>query len=215
DRSGSMASESKFGLARQAVERSLAMLQPEDRFALVVYDDHIDVLAQSSFATAEAKRRAQSALRGVGPRGSTNHAGGWMRGCEQIAEFLDDERVSRCLLLTDGLANTGITDRDELARHAGELRQRGVSTSTFGVGADFDERLLRDMAHEGGGNFYFIEAPEQIPDLLTSELGEALEVVMRRAALHVMLPDGMEARPLNRYRHTRVVGDNGPRVELG
>ncbi|MBA3343424.1 MAG: VWA domain-containing protein [Gemmatimonadaceae bacterium] len=92
------------------------------------------------------------------------------------------------LLLTDGLANPGITDRDTLARHASELRQRGVSTSTFGVGVDFDERRLRDMAHEGGGNFYFLENALQIPDLITSELGEALEVVMPRAALEMDIP---------------------------
>ena len=174
DRSGSMASEQKLVLAREAVEQSLQMLRPEDRFSLVVYDDRIDVLMPSSLATPETKRRALSALRTVDPRGSTDLGAGWLRACEQIAEFLDEERVSRCLLLTDGLANHGIVDRDELARHAGELRQRGVSTSTFGVGADFDERLLRDMAHEGGGNFYFIEGASQIPGMMTGELGATL-----------------------------------------
>lgn len=215
DRSGSMAGARKFALARQAVEHALAMLHPEDRFTLVVYDNEVDVLTQSTHATGEAKRGALQSLREVGPRGSTDLCGGWLRGCEQVADHLSESAVSRVLLLTDGLANSGITDHTAIAHHASELRQRGVVTSTFGVGEDFDERLLRDMAHEGGGNFYFIEAPEQIPDLLTSELGEALEVVMRRAALHVMLPDGVEARPLNRYRHTRVVGDNELRVELG
>ena len=179
DRSGSMDGERKFSLARQAVEQALRMLRPEDRFTLVTYDDRVDVLAPSTRATPEAKRRALEALRGVDPRGSTDLCAGWLRGCEQVAEELEHEGVARALLLTDGLANHGVTDRDTLARHAGELRARGIATSTFGVGEDFDERLLRDMAHEGGGNFYFIETPAQIPDLLTSEIGEALEVVVR------------------------------------
>jgi Ca-activated chloride channel family protein len=210
-----MGSERKFGLAREAVEQSLRMLRPEDRFSLVVYDDRIDVLTPSTFATLESRRRALAALRDVGPRGSTDLGGGWLRGCEQIAEFLDDERVSRCLLLTDGLANQGITDRDELARHAGELRQRGVSTSTFGVGADFDERLLRDMAHEGGGNFYFIEGASQIPGMLTGELGEALEVTLRNASLIVTLPRGATAETLNRFRQARLADRNELRVDVG
>jgi hypothetical protein len=71
------------------------------------------------------------------------------------------------------------------------------------------------MAHEGGGNFYFIEQAAQIPDLLTSELGEALEVVVRGAAITVVLPPGADAEPLKRFRHTRAVGDNELRVELG
>lgn len=98
---------------------------------------------------------------------------------------------------------------------AGSLRQDGIATSTFGVGADFDERLLRDIAHEGGGNFYFIETAPQIPDLLTSELGEALEVVVREAELRVALPAGAESEPLNRNRFAYVDGGRELRVALG
>ena len=214
DRSGSMGGERKFGLAREAVEQSLRMLRSEDRFALIVYDTEVDVLMPSSRATPEVKRRALDALREIAPRGGTDLGAGWLRGCEQLAEFPYDDQVSRCLLLTDGLANHG-TDRDELARHAGELRQRGVSTSTFGVGADFDERLLRDMAHEGGGNFYCIEGASQIPEMLTGELGEALEVTLRNASLVVTLPPGATAETLNRYRQKRGAEPNELRIEVG
>jgi Ca-activated chloride channel family protein len=215
DRSGSMAGEGKFPLARQAVEQALRMLRPDDRFALVVYDGEIDVVARSTPATPEAKRHALAALDAIEPRGSTNLFGGWMRGCEQVADHLSDDRVSRVLLLTDGLANQGERDPGALAHHAAELRRRGIATSTFGVGDDFDERLLRDMAHEGGGNFWFISAPAQIPDLLTSELGEALEVTVRRAVLTVQLPRGATAEPLNRFRCTHAPGDRELRIELG
>lgn len=215
DRSGSMAGERKFALAREAVEQSLRLLRPEDRFSLVVYDTEIDVLAGSTRATPEATRQALRSLGEIEPRGGTNLGAGWLTGCEQVAEFLEDDRVSRCLLLTDGLANHGITDRSALARHALELRRRGVATSTFGVGADFDERLLRDMAHEGGGNFYFIEGASQIPGMLTGELGEALEITLRRAAL-VVRPAGREhVETLNRFHTRRGDAAGDARIELG
>ena len=215
DRSGSMDGERKFELAREAVEASLRMLHPEDRFTLVVYDTDVDVLVSSTFATPEAKRLALSRLADVGPRGGTDlHAGG-VAGAGEIAARLAAESVNRALLITDGLANSGVVEPSALARQAAEFRRCGIATSTFGVGADFDERLLRDIAHEGGGQFYFIETPRQIPDLLTSELGEALEVVVRDAALQLTLPDGAEAEPLNRYRSVRARGDNELRVELG
>jgi Ca-activated chloride channel family protein len=215
DRSGSMAAENKFDLARQAVEQSLRMLRPEDRFSLVVYDAEVDVIARSSHATPAAIRDALSALGHIGPRGSTDLCSGWMRGCEQVAEFVSGESISRVLLLTDGLANQGITSREALATHSSELRQRGVTTSTFGVGADFDERLLRDMAHEGGGNFYFLENAQQIADLITSELGEALEVVIPRAAIEISLPRGADAEVLNRFRSSRIHDGNALRIEVG
>ena len=208
DRSGSMAGE-KFVLARRAVEQALAQLQPDDRFALVVYDDSINVLVESTLATSEAKRNALARLAGIEPRGSTDLAGGWMRGCEQVALCLADrtadraQSIDRCLLLTDGLANRGITDRDVLIGHATALRERGVQTSTFGVGSDFDERLLAGLADAGGGHFYFLENAEQIPELIASEVGEALEVVMRRAVVEARLSPGMSARALSPLRsHT-------------
>lgn len=213
DRSGSMGGENKFDLAREAIEQSLRMLREGDRFSLVVYDDRIDVLVRSTLVTPAAIRHALDALSRIHPRGSTDLFSGWMHGCEQVAEFVDHEQVTRVLLLTDGLANHGTTNPSEIARHAAELRQRGVSTSTFGVGADFDERLLREMAHAGGGNSYFLQNAVQIPDLITSELGEALEVVMPNAVIEMDVPRGGDAEVLNAFRSS--VGDNMLRIELG
>jgi Ca-activated chloride channel homolog len=215
DRSGSMSESRKFELAREAVDRALVMLHPEDRFSLIVYDQYVEVLMPSALATFEARRRTSQALRNVHPRGSTNLSAGWLRGCEQAAEFAGDEQISRCLLLTDGLANQGLTDREELALHSGELRRRNVSTSTFGVGANFDERLLHDMAQEGGGNFYFIEDGSQITSMLTGELGEALEVTLGRASVNLALPAGAEAVCLNTFRQVTLHDRNELRVELG
>ena len=215
DRSGSMADARKFTLAREAVEQALRMLRREDRFAFVVYDTEIDVLANSAFATEDAKRTVRRALAEIGPRGGTDLSGGWLRGCEQVAEFMDRGSIGRCFLLTDGLANHGIRDRGLLAEHASGLRNRGVSTSTFGLGSDFDERLLRDMAHGGGGNFHYIEGAAQIPSILTGELGEALEVTMRDVAIELSVPHGVRAEPLNRFRHQRSPVDGTLRIEFG
>ena len=213
DRSGSMAGERKIELVREAVDKAIGMLREDDRFSVVIYDSEIDVLMESTPATAEAKRAARKQLERITARNTTDLGGGWLRGCEQAAMHLDAAVPAKCLLLTDGLANQGITEGDELARHADEVRRRGVLTSTFGVGDDFDEVLLQKMADAGGGHFYYIEQAIQIPDYLTSELGETLESVARDAAVHLTLPPGVDARPLNRFRHARS-GDT-VRIELG
>ena len=64
----------------------------------------------------------------------------------------------------------------------------GIQTTTFGVGADFDEALLQAMANAGGGNFYYIADARQITDYITSEVGEALDVVARDVVLEVVTP---------------------------
>ncbi|MEO8437748.1 MAG: VWA domain-containing protein [Chloroflexota bacterium] len=198
DRSGSMSGD-KLRVAKQAVEEAIGRLQPDDRFSVVVYDDKVDVVIESTTASSEARRGAVDRLRTVEARGSTNLGEGWLRGCEQVASHLSGRGVDRCLLLTDGLANVGITDPAALATHAAELRARGVSTSTFGVGNDFDERLLQDLADAGGGHFYYIADAPQIRDAITSEVGETLEVVARDVALELTARDDIRVEPISPY----------------
>jgi len=201
DRSGSM-SGNKLRVAKLAVEEAIGRLQPEDRFSVVVYDDVVDVVIESTTASAESRRGAIDRLATIQARGSTNLGEGWLRGCEQVAGHLADRGVNRCLLLTDGLANVGITDLEQLSHHAAELRARGVTTSTFGVGNDFDERLLQDLADAGGGHFYYIADAPQIRDAITSEVGETLEIVARDVNLELTARDDIRVESISPYRVT-------------
>ena len=198
DRSGSMAGE-KIALARRAVDHALRLLRSTDRFSLVVYDSHVHVIVASTLATPEACARARVVLASIGARDRTDLCGGWWAGYEQVAPVIGGEGQGRCLLLTDGLANHGITERDVFVALAGDMRCRGVVTSTFGVGADFDERLLRQMADAGSGHFYNIERAVQIPDLFASELGEALDVVASGVTLTIQTPNLRGVDVLNEF----------------
>ena len=211
DRSGSMAG-GKFVLASKAVKQAIELLKPTDTLSVVVYDNEIDVIQSSTPATAEAKRHVKRRLHEIGPRGGTNLGEGWLTGCGQVGDVITDERVGRCLLLTDGLANNGITSATVLAQHAAELRSRGVSTSTFGVGADFDERLLGKLADAGGGAFTFCERADQIPQFIQQELGETLEIVARGVVIEVDLPLDVQVRPVGVFPMERT--DTGVRIQL-
>lgn len=198
DRSGSMSGQ-KIELAKRAIEAAIEQLLPMDRFAVVVYDEMIDVVVEGTAASREAKTNAVDRLRTIEARGSTDLAGGWLRGAEQVATGIVDAGLNRVLLLTDGLANRGITDPAELTRHAAELRARGVSTTTFGVGEDFEETLLQSMADAGGGHFYFIASAPQIQDHIATEVGELLEVVAKGVALEVTVPETLDVGTLSPY----------------
>ena len=146
DRSGSMGGE-KIALARQAVERALQMLHPDDRFALVVYDTVVDVLMESTPCTPDARREALRRLAEIDARGGTDLSSGWLSGCEQVARFLDSGAVGRCLLVTDGLANRGITD----ARSARPARARTPPARHRHVHLRRRRGLRRAPAPEDGG----------------------------------------------------------------
>lgn len=206
DRSGSMAGE-ELALAKAGVRTALDLLRPEDRAGLVAYDHEVDLLAPMAHLDAHARRSLDTQLARLEARGSTDLFGGWMAGCESLTDGRDrvaGRRVQRTLLLTDGLANVGTTDPGEIAHHAAQLRVRGVSTSTLGVGTTFDEALLSGMAEAGGGNFAWVEHPRDLPAFFARELGELLTLAALDVRVTLTLPKGMRATLLNPFPVDRV-----------
>jgi Ca-activated chloride channel homolog len=193
DRSGSMADE-KLEYVKQAAAHVLDLLNEKDHISVVAYDDEIETLAQGVRMTRTNRDELKKAIQQLFPRNMTDLAGGWMRGCQLIADNLNLEETTRCLLLTDGLANRGITDEEELSMHARELHNRGVSTSCFGVGEGFNEHLLEAMANQGGGKFYYIGKPSEIPAIFAKELSELTSIVAHRVEIKATLPKGVDAQ---------------------
>lgn len=212
DRSGSMQGD-KLRYVKQAASHVLDLLDERDRIAVVAYDDQINVIARSERMTEPTRRDLKERINALQPGGWTDLAGGWLEGCREVAAHQAAEGLHRALLLTDGLANRGITNIEELMHHARELRRRGVSTSTFGVGLDFNEHLLEGLVAQGGGHFYYIERPDQIPDVFRRELGELLTVVAREVFLSIVIPRGVSLELLGDLPHERA-GDR-LRVFLG
>src|SRR5438132_172271 len=98
----------------------------------------------------------------------------------------DAGRLTRCFLLTDGLANVGVTDVEQIAADAAGVRANaGVGTSTFGIGLDYNEALLGPMAVAGGGQFHNLRSPAEIATTFLGELGELLAVAARDVRLEI------------------------------
>src|SRR5262245_31768783 len=168
DRSGSMAGENKIGFTREAAAFAIGQLLPQDRVSVTVFGNQVETLVPSTLA--EDRARLAAAVARIQPRGSTALHAGWTEGGRQVREHLVTGGLNRVLLLTDGLANIGETAPDTIATHVKQLALEGVSTTTLGVGRDYNEDLLEAMALAGDGNYYFIESPEQLPAIFQAEL---------------------------------------------
>lgn len=188
DRSGSM-DGAKMARAREAACYCVDQLLSSDRLCVVVFDDVVETIILSQYV--EDKDGLKRAIARVKARGSTALHEAWVRGGLQVSEHLDEGAVNRVLLITDGLANIGLTDTDEIVAQARGLFERGVSTSTIGIGADFNEDLLMPMAHAAGGNAWHVAEPEDMQRVFAVELEGLLAQFAHHVTLGLVPADGV------------------------
>jgi Ca-activated chloride channel family protein len=197
DRSGSMQGD-KLAYVKQAAQFLVQRLGAQDRVSIVTYDSTVNVDVPSQ-AVIE-KDRINQIIEKLSAGNLTNLSGGWLQGCQMVASEMAEGQVNRVLLLTDGLANRGVTDPVKLETMARQKRAQSITTTTMGVGMDFNEDLLTRMAAEGGGAFYFIDNPDLTAEIFEEELRGLLSVIGQNLVITLTLsPDVKMVRQLNAY----------------
>jgi Ca-activated chloride channel family protein len=187
DRSGSMAG-APLHHALKAAESVVDQLEPKDMLSVVVYDDEVDTVVPPQPVTDTTALK--TALRRVRAGGITNLAGGWLKGCEHVKAHLDQQKINRVLLLTDGHANMGIQDPRVLTATSGQKAEEGITT-TLGFGQSFNEDLLIGMARAASGNFYFIQSMDDATAVFGIELDSLRAVVGQNLRVTLALVNGV------------------------
>jgi len=108
-------------------------------------------------------------------------------------------RNNRVILLTDGIANRGITDPDQIAREALAYNERGIYLSTIGLGLDFNDELLSQLARQGKGAYHFIDSAEEMDKVFRREVAGLVEKAAREVAVTVYPGEGVEMIGLTGY----------------
>lgn len=212
DRSGSMAGE-KLAAARDAAAMLIRRLHPDDTVSVVAYDHDVTTVAEP--ATGGTQASLPQEVQRIQPGGSTNLSGGWLRGRELVARGKRDGGVNRVVLLTDGLANVGITDPTQLLGLCRTACGAGITTTTIGFGADYDEKLLRGMADAGGANTYYIERPDQAAGVFEEELEGLLTLCAQTISVEVRPSPAVTLTAIRHQYPTTTLGTGGARLEIG
>ena len=144
DRSGSMAADNRLPYAKEAVRSLLGQLQAEDRFALVTFDSSATVDAPLMPVTDAVRTQLQRQIDGLRPGASTNLSDGLLKA-RALFEGSTTARSRRVLLLSDGEANMGIVEPQELGKLAASFSTHGAVLSTIGLGLGFNETLMASL----------------------------------------------------------------------
>ncbi len=205
DRSGSM-SGAKIENARRAASRLVELLNENDRISIVHYGTDVDALA-GIFATPQNKVRLQRYIANIQDNGGTNIGDGLAAGQRQIEKAKTDFRVNRLLLLSDGQPTVGITNSQGLVNVVRNIRNAGISVTSLGVGADFNEDLMQRLADVGGGSYGFINNAAATTALFQRDLEQAGTMVAQGASLSFTVPAGVRfvqvfGRPVSQLGNT-------------
>lgn len=208
DISGSMQGP-KIEAAKRAVLDAVQRLQDGDTLSLVTFATDVQCPLAARRVDDELRRAIGHLLRGIRAGGQTALCGGLEEGIAQAGAAR--QATNLVLVLSDGQANVGETDVEAVGRRAVDARAQGITVSTLGVGRDYNEALMAEIAIDGGGRFYHITDASQIAAYLTGELGEVTSLAARGVTVALDLPVGAALHALSAayavQGHEVAVGD--------
>lgn len=198
DQSGSMRGP-RLASAKLAAKEALSRLSRNDTLALVAYNHRVDVLRDAgrvrNFSDIE------DAIDQLRAEGRTALYAGVQEGGRQLGRYLSDRQINRVVLLSDGMANVGPSKPRELSRLGQKLAGDGISVTTIGLGLNYNEDLMQQLALASDGNHAFAEKPDDLARIFNSEFGDALGAGARDIEIIIEVHKG--------YRPTRILGPKG------
>ncbi|MCK6549131.1 VWA domain-containing protein [Myxococcota bacterium] len=197
DRSGSMAG-AKIREARAAAKQFVARLADEDQIAIITYSTDYSVDLPLT-ALKGQHTRVERVIDDILDGGGTNISGGLEAGLSALRSAKSGA-IKRLLLVSDGNANQGITSPAALAQLARDGRDAGITVSTLGVGVDFNEDLLAQMAQAAGGGYYYAHNAEAIAAAFDKELSGLTKLAARAVEVGLDLAPGVSIREVFGYR---------------
>ena len=114
-------------------------LNSNDRFTVLAFDAELISLINPQTPQNLIKQR----ILALEPGGGTDLSKGWYLGLLKSQTYATDKHINRLMLLSDGLGNVGEQKSSVLGAESNRARGAlGITTSTIGIGTDFQEDIL-------------------------------------------------------------------------
>ncbi|MFO0590418.1 MAG: VWA domain-containing protein [Polyangiaceae bacterium] len=186
DTSGSMEG-APIEEARKAALRMIDALKDGDRLAVVAFHSKTEILLPATELSQEVRGDVKQRVAAMRAQGTTDMAAGLSAAVNQVREHFSNKGVNRVVLLGDGIPNApgGIVDV------AQQAAREGIAVTTLGLGLDYDETLMGQIAQASGGRFRYIEGAEKVADIFAEELAQIDGVYGRNATVVIKAGPGV------------------------
>lgn len=213
DTSGSMGGD-KIVNARAAARQFVERLSDGDIVSIAAFADSAEERLPPTVLSASTRPAVLAAIEGLQPTGGTNMFDGLRLGEGRAVTAPHTHAVRRVLLISDGQANVGPSSPDVLGALAQRGADRGVQVTSFGVGADYDERTLNALAVASSGRLYHIGESRQLASILEKEMGLLQATAAADAFVEIVPAPGVQILGVNGAR-ADFRSDGGVKVPLG
>lgn len=183
DCSGSMSGGNRMDRVRRGLSMLMERIRPSDLVSIVTFSDTAEVRLSACRKTDLS--RIQAAINSLEPTNSTNLHAGLVLGYRIAKEHFESERSNRVILLTDGIANVGEIDPEQIAKASKAYNKQGIDLSTIGVGQDFNHKLLRELATAGKGAVHFVDDSSDLTKVFLDEFDSLLSPSARNLKLTI------------------------------
>jgi Ca-activated chloride channel family protein len=195
DVSGSMDRENRLGLVKKALNLLVNELRPTDDVGIVVYGSKGKVLLEPT--SGEEKAEIMNAISRLAPEGSTNAEEGLRLAYQMADQMVEPGRITRVILLSDGVANVGRTGSDSILKEVRRYADDEITLSTVGIGiGNFNDVLMEQLANDGDGNYAYVDTLDQALRVFVENLTGMLQVIAKDAKVQV----DFDPAVVSRYR---------------
>jgi Ca-activated chloride channel family protein len=191
DRSGSMAAEGRMEYLKRGLIRMLNQLKNGDIVHLVIFDHQVCTPISNFVVGRDPRRILESAIRKLTPRGSTDLHSGLRTGYQLADAAYQPAYTNRVVMITDALANTGVTDTEMISMISRYYDSRRIRLSGVGVGREFNDALLDRLTERGKGAYVFLGSEAEVDAVFGARFVSLIETTAGDVHFQLHLPPSL------------------------
>ena len=187
DTSGSMSGE-PINLLKAVCREIAGNLREGDVVSMVIWSDTQAVELESHVVSGPDDDELLDAINDIEPGGSTNLHAGLVTAYDLADENYQEGWLNRVVLISDGQANTGITDQDLIAAHADDSEREGIYMVGVGTGNGYDDRLMDTVTDKGKGAYIYIDSDEEAGKMFGEKFVSSMEIAVMDVQVQLTIP---------------------------
>ena len=181
-----------------------------DKIHLIEYNSGSSIV----FEDESNRELMLSKLRSIHASGGTNLMSGFDKAKVLLEKYSKRTSLKRLFVFSDGQINEGVTDHQQLLNEVKSMKNTfQITICSFGIGSDFDESLMTNIADYGSGDFFFIRGADSMNKVLDIAYKGFQALIGTNAYLKITTKN--DAHIVDTYGYENVKEDENEIIPIG